>query len=88
MFPLYENELLLPKTMTNVIFTDFIFAFGINPRELARRESSSCRGSGLPFLAPLLPPPLRRIPSKDKAHIFYVIIFDLFSKVTFFGEFI
>lgn len=31
----------LPKTMTNVIFTDFIFAFGISPREEARRESSS-----------------------------------------------
>jgi hypothetical protein len=51
----------LPNTMTNVILTDLIFAFGINPREEARLESSSNRGS---VLFEFLQVALRKIPSR------------------------
>ena len=33
----------LPRMITQVIFTVFTFAFGISPRELARRASGSSR---------------------------------------------
>ena len=34
---------MLPRMITQVIFTVFTFAFGISPRELARRPSGSSR---------------------------------------------